>query len=217
MRRRGLVSALAAIALATTALTGHASVMLISAEMSGNSGGEGFSGGFPVPNQNTSYGPIPFPNDAQNFAGFTPDGLKVLVNREGSFSGNTHLGTYLRSWNQHSFKVVFDIDEPTPFTYHASRGVNTTFARLVSLTADGQPPVQALYGGDASGVLPSGRYTFSGGTGAPGFVPLTGPFSYVSNLTDIWLTVVPEPSALSLLAVPLAFACRRRAGLARRR
>jgi hypothetical protein len=209
MKGRRLVAALGFLAVFTATSTGYASLTLVSAEMSGRSGGGGVSGFVPIPVQETRYGPIPFPNDAQNFAGFTADGLKVLVNRPGSYSGNTHLGTYLRYWNQHSFKVVFDLDEPAAYTYHASRGANTAFVALVSLAAEGQREIPALLQGDASGVLPPGRYTFQGGSGVAGYEPPNGPFSSVSNLTDMWLTVAPEPSSLSVVAVSLALIARR--------
>jgi hypothetical protein len=154
----------------------------------------------------------PFPNDAQNFAGVGPEGLRVLVNVMGSVGGSNSPTSHTREWRDYSFSVVFDIDQAYPFTFHKSYG--TMFNDVppyATLRREGDEPITLPVAGDLEGTLEPGRYTFSGATHFRESQPsLERQYSFTGAFKDTRLTVLPEPGALSLLALPLLWLRRRR-------
>jgi hypothetical protein len=155
----------------------------------------------------------PFPNDASRFAGVESGVLRVSVDQLfGSSSFILRLSDNILSITDNSgFGVVFDVDEPSPFTYH--RGSPAPAPGWVILRAVGGTgaPVLPSQPGDFTGVLAPGQYTFTANTGVP---RLEGPqrTTVTSTIRDVRLTVAPEPAALAPLA-PAALVlclCRRR-------
>ena len=209
MKRWGIVAAAAFIMIGFVSGTAGAAGVLRSAEMRGETGATQFAPGSPLYVSITPYGPEPFPNDLQNFAGFTPDGLKVTVNRTGSLSGHTGLLGATRQWTSHSFTVQFELDEAAPFSYVRGIGSSDDLTIRPTLQAEGQSPVPLVLWGNMTGVLPAGRYTFSGAAVAGGAE--VDFFSYRAGFTGMTLTVAPEPAALSLVAaLPLILRRRNR-------
>jgi MYXO-CTERM domain-containing protein len=191
------------IAAVTCAAAGlaDAAVTLQSAQLT-SGGGSGVG--------QTGYGaPVPFPNDASNSARVGPDGLAVTVNRVAN--AHHHLGNQLvDTWTAEKFAVVFRLDEPEPFTFRRSQVFGDDYLGVITLQAEGQPPVSSLpLFGQANGVLPAGLYTFSGVFDYHGQLPSgPGDVSLTGGLMNVGLTVAPEPAALPLLA--LAGLCLRR-------
>ena len=139
------------------------------------------------------------------------EGLTVGVDGKGTF--NHAVGNFLNDdASDYRFRVVFDVDEPSPYTYsQANTAQQITFDANALLQRDGDAPVSLLYSG--SGTLAPGRYTFSGNTDLVRMVGMSGlPRVYITtiNFGDVRLTVAPEPSALSLLLVGGPLLCRRR-------
>jgi hypothetical protein len=154
----------------------------------------------------------PFPNDAGKFAGFGPEGFEVRVDRlSGSYANVAGL-SIRTSREDYGFRVVFQVDEPTPFTYH--RGTPPAdVSGWVSLSGD---DVGDLFNRflvrDFSGVLAPGRYTFSGYTNATILAP-TPRSPAITTRADIRLSVVPEPAVMLPPAGLLLCLARRRPAL----
>ena len=212
MTPRALVRLGMLLVLAAPAGSAVAAVTLQSAQLTSGSGHNYQSVFSPPDYQPTTYGPpVPFPNDALNFAGVGPDGLQVKVNRLARAS--YHLGNSLvQTWTAEKFEVVFRLDEPTPLTFHRSFGGTDDSIAVLTLQAQGQPPVAGLpLIGDRSGILPAGLYTFSGVMDYEGFGGAGArDISVLAGFSDLRLTVAPEPGALGLLAAPMLLLRRRR-------
>jgi hypothetical protein len=211
MRMRPFIGVATFITFCATAGTARAALTVRSATVSGESGSSWFFAGSGGGGDRYPYGPEPFPNDDRNFARVGPDGLRVLFNRTATFSGNTHIGSMTRSWSEHGFNVVFDIDEPSAFTFHRPFTGDFSYPMPV-LQAVGQPPVSlSIFDTPTTGVLPPGRYGYSLMTNLhQGGGPPNGPFSFRADYRDMLLTVAPEPAALTLLIAPLVWMCGRR-------
>lgn len=215
MTGRGIVSVAAWIITSVIAQHAGAAVVLRSAELSGETGSASMTAGQPPFVSVTPYGPDPFPNDGENFAGVGPDGLRVLVNQVALASGNTRLGSATRQWTNRAFTVVFETDEPAPFRYFRAIGGTDDSMADTTLQAEGQPPIPLRFINETTGVLPPGRYTFAGATEfGTSMGPTNGPFTYRATFNDVTLTVAPEPAALPLLAASCL--CLRRRRVARR-
>jgi hypothetical protein len=202
----GLLTPLALFAVASNA---PAAVMLYSAELTHQTGEMLNPGGILVP---TDLPPTPFPNDDDASAVLGSDAMRVAVdNLEGTYHSEILDRTY-GGWDDHGFRVVFDVDAPAPFTYHRLNPNNPNFdLTRVTLAADGQPAQALPQQGDLAGVLPAGHYTF---TGTPSAKDYVYPGYYNGGtvaLGSIRLAVFPEPAALAALgAAPLLLARRRR-------
>src|SRR5204862_6242268 len=130
------------------------------------------------------------------FAGAGPDGLEVRVNRMAH--AHHHLGNQLvDDWTAEKFAVAFQLDEPEPFTFHRSFGATDDSLGVITLQAQGQPPIPAMpLFGDRGGVLPAGLYTFSGAIDFHGQLPSgPGDASLSGGFANVALTVAPEPAA----------------------
>jgi hypothetical protein len=176
--------------------------------------GFGQPGGFYQP---TTYTPaVPFPNDAQNFAGVGPEGLRVVATKS-AFYTRSQGNSLSESWTAHKFNVQFDLDEPASYTYSRSIVDTDDSVAVINLQADGQPPIAVLpLFGERSGVLPAGHYTFSGGieiNGAAG----SGQFATARGGYALSLTVAPEPAVLPILGgMMLCALCGRRRAMCAR-
>jgi hypothetical protein len=125
---------------------------------------------------------------------------------------NRPTNQFIGSYDDHGFRVVFDVDQPTPFTFH--HGGDGFDIAAISLAADGSPPVGPFpavpFPVDVTGVLAPGHYTFTGDTNARAMYGAN--FDGTTSLHDLRLTVgVPEPTTLPLLAAPLVLLLRRAA------
>jgi hypothetical protein len=154
--------------------------------------------------------PSAFPNDALNSARAGPDGLRVVVNRTGHSFGIYNQQGFSNSWQDYGFSVVFDVEEASPFFYRRTQGFAEDALARLTLQAEGRPAVPLATFGDTSGILEPGRYTFSGDTNTRSYAGggFFGPYDKTYSFTDTRLTVVPEPGAVSLLALPLLHLCR---------
>ena len=184
---------------------------LDSAELTGQSAIQPYGGDLQV-TQTTN----PFPNDSQKFAGVGPDGLRVAVdNLAGSFD-NIFGNLITREWADQGFRVVFDLDQPAPFTYHRGPDMNIG---SVALHQEGQsqPVFFAFAQGDLTGTLAPGHYTFSADTLVRfwGAADVRG--SGRANISNVELNVlVPEPAVLASLALGACLLCSAHAGPGRR-
>jgi hypothetical protein len=188
---------------ATFAGPAAAAVNLVSADITQ----ETWSTGSP----RTVTGPSPFPNDTQNFAGVGEDGLNTVVNLTGRFSHA--VGNFLNeSYTNQQFRIVFQLDEPEPFTFKATSDVYARGLTQITLQAEGQPPVPFNPFFDTTGTLAAGLYTYSGAINGSGGLGYTGDrfFSNSVSFRDMRLTVVPEPGALALLGAGTVLVLRRR-------
>jgi hypothetical protein len=104
-------------------------------------------------------------------------------------------------FDENGFRVVFDVDEPSPFTFHHDAPDITGVLRTVTLAPQGGNAVSLPSSGDTSGVLAPGHYTFTGtmNGGVLVFPGRTG--SGTAPLGDLRLNVAPEPAALAPLAL----------------
>jgi len=214
MRLSLLASLVAGCVFATVTAT-RGAVTLVSANITRESKGTiAVSAGVPAPE--TRYheivGPNPFPDDANNFARVGSEGLTVGVDLKGTFSHAVGLNV-IEDVNDYRFQVVFDVDQPAPFTFsraHTSGPFDVDGP--MSLRLDGQPPVQLYFNSD-TGTLAPGRYTFSGDTdllrlmGASGLPRF---YNQNNNFAGVRLTVLPEPSLGVALAGGLLILCRPR-------
>src|SRR5438045_8973241 len=113
MLPRSLLAIMIAAVTCAAAGLADASVMLRSAQLT-SGGGSGFG-------QTTYSAPVPFPNDAANFAGAGPDGLEVRVNRMAH--AHHHLGNQLvDGWAAETVEVAFQVHELELITYTMSTG-----------------------------------------------------------------------------------------------
>jgi hypothetical protein len=162
-----------------------------------------------------------------NFTTLDPsgDGLQLNMTRSGSTgkgigppAGSAHYG----AWTIQDFKVVFNVDEPTPFSVESSG----RWGQGIIL-----PPVYhpgpVLWDGDGTiifnamrpdvphsamaGILQPGTYTFSGVVGAevPREVSSLRLFESGSFTTQL-IVGVPEPAVLPVVAAVGLCALRRR-------
>ena len=206
MRPRYPIALLALLALSAPARNARAEVVLRSAELTRHS--EVVPRGGPAEVSDTTE---PFPNDAAKFAGVEPEGLRVSVDElSGSYS--SILGNLIISISDdNGFRVVFDVDEPSPFAFH--RGYDPVFPDFaaVTLRAEGAatPVVPSFHRGDLAGMLAPGSYTFSAYTATPA-IPGGQRGTATSTIRDVRLTVAPEPAALALLAPALLLCLARR-------
>src|SRR5437762_3465805 len=118
------LASVTALLLTASARTTGAAVTLRSADLSGEDWSL-YQGhlppGTPNPSHHTFFGPDPFPNDDRNSAVTGPDGLRVVVNRYGQLYHN-QVGPPVQpflseAYTNQRFRVVFDVDEASPFTY----------------------------------------------------------------------------------------------------
>jgi hypothetical protein len=152
----------------------------------------------------------PFPNDAAKFAGVDADGLRVSADQLSGWSSYILRDGIVSITYNSGLHVVFDVDEPSPFTFH--RGSPTPAPGWVYLRAvggTGVPVVPPSQPGDFTGVLAPGQYTFTASTGVP---PLEGPqrTTVAGTIRDVRLTVAAEPAAPALLAPAALALCLRR-------
>jgi hypothetical protein len=203
-------AAVALSLLLVTAIPARAVVSLELADITHSRGSQSFFPPGPGTSESSST-TDPFPNDAKNYARVGPNGLEVLVNLEGIGSASQGNG-FSRSWNDYAFKVVFDVDAASPFTFHRTLGFTNDEVNRPILQADGHPAVPLTLFGDTTGVLEPGHYTFSGETRTSFVSPPAqgGSFTDIQAFNDTRLTVLPEPGALSLLALAALLPLRRR-------
>jgi hypothetical protein len=136
-----------------------------------------------------------FPNDAGKFAGFGPGGFEVRVDQLTGRYANVAGNLVRTSLDESGFAVVFDVDAPTPFTYHRGTVPGTVDVGWVSLSNEGGDVFNRFAVRDFSGVLAPGHYAFSGFTAAGTVLPPPR-FTATSTIGDIRLAVVPEPTGL---------------------
>jgi hypothetical protein len=207
-----------ALLLTASARTAGAAATLRSADLSGEDWSL-YQGhlppGTPNPSHHTFFGPNPFPNDDRNSATSGPDGLRVVVNLHGQLS-HDQVGPPLQpflseGYTNQRFRVVFDVEEPSPFSYHRTYVSAADAVAQPTLQAEGLPPVTLNPTGDTTGTLPAGRYTFTGfideGSRLPNiqFLPF---YAESINFQDLTLTVVPEPVALPMIGLGVLSLCR---------
>jgi hypothetical protein len=96
----------------------RAALVLESAEITNSYDDWSYSSSLGVSQHDFGTTTEPFPNDAQNFAGVGPEGLRVLVNLTGHVSDLNGLSLKSHEWSDYSFSVVFDIDQAYPYTFH---------------------------------------------------------------------------------------------------
>ena len=207
MTPRFAFAALAVLTLFGSTFDARAAVVLRSAELTRHS--EVVPRGGPAEVTDTTE---PFPNDANKFAGVGPEGLRVSVDELSGTHAFINGNLIISTASDSGFRVVFEVDEPSAFTYHRPpRGdVPPRDWGAVFLREEGGASVINGFNhyGDLAGVLPPGRYTFTGNTATP---PVPGPLpgTSASTLRDVRLTVVPEPAGL-LAAAGLALCLGRR-------
>ena len=215
MMSRTIVGLVTLLSASLSAGSAAAAVVLESAELATGNGFRTNPLGPPPYYRPTTFDPpVPFPNDAQNFARVGPQGLEVLVNRVASVTHDV-TGNFTGDWwSAEKFAVVFQLDEPAPFTLSRTYGNDGDFRARLTLQAEGQPPIPNLPSPvqpPLSGTLPAGRYTFSGLMDYEMSLP-NFPVNMVERggFHNLRLTVVPEPGALGLLAVAAGAALGRR-------
>jgi hypothetical protein len=209
---------LLALALATIAPIASAQITLISEQLR-SGGGSWKVGGIADPssyNNPTSWGaPVAFPDDDTNSTTIDPNGLHVKVTRTGqqTRSGQGQQGQ-TASWTTQDFKVVFRVDQPTPFSAHSTGGFGDSFTPFpgAGLYAEDRHlvfPVNAGFPPSQSGILPPGTYSFEGTAGEPiesGGGAVFRTFTWSSELT----VGVPEPTCLPAAGIVATAALARR-------
>jgi hypothetical protein len=208
----GIVVGVPVLVISALAPSTRAALVLESAQITNSYDGWSYNQG--VYDRDFGTTTDPFPNDAQNFAGVGPEGLRVLVNLTGHVSDVNGLSLKSHAWNDYSFSVVFDIDQAYPFTFHRVYGEGLyEFPPGASLQREGSQPIALPMVGDVTGTLEPGHYTFSGATHFRDVTQQSSigqRYAYSGAFKDTRLTVLPEPAALSLLALPLLCLRRRR-------
>jgi len=159
------------------------------------------------------------------------DGLQLNLTRSGflNMSRGVPAGTgHYANWGIQDFKVVFSVDEPTPFSVESSGrwetgtpgdppGVLLFHPAPVLTSQDGTRIFPQTVGGGGvphsatSGTLQPGTYTFSGGVGNE--IPrAVSEFRYIESgsFTTQLIVGVPEPAVFPLVAAVMLCALRRR-------
>jgi hypothetical protein len=157
-----------------------------------------------------------FPQDASNSITFGQNGMTVLTNPTGHLAVQTPGNLYFlnETWTVQGFSVKFSVDTPEPYSFATPNGSGGALAPfIISLVGN---TTGTIFGSastfSSSGTLQPDTYTYGGesptfdATANAGYSP-PGFFASLSNVT---LTVAPEPSSLGVLLVGAAMVFRRR-------